>query len=172
MVPARQHGENRKLGADRSLLRRLRAAAGGGGLVAVALVLAAPAGAQAPDPSPGGAQPSPDAYFAPAPVQEPQFVPAVVTPHVVTPAPTVQRPAPPRHRRHTAPARKPHRAARPALPARLLRPPAEWIATAGVPLATVASAAERVPRSAALALAAVVLLSATLVLHVARKTAR
>jgi hypothetical protein len=154
------------------LLRRLRAAAGGGGAVAVALVLATPAAAQSPDPSPGGAQPSPDAYVTTPPVQEPPFVPRVVTTHVVAaPARAATRTTRPRHHA-VAPAQKPRRAVHAALPARLLRPPAEWIETAGVPLVTVAAAAGRVPRAAALALAAVVLLSATLVLHAARKTAR
>jgi hypothetical protein len=96
--------------------------------------------------------------------------PVVIT-HAATPERTVHRTAPLRHH-SSAPARKPRPADRPTLPARLLRPPAEWIVTAGVPLVTAASDAERVPRSAALALAAVVLLSATLVVHVARKTAR
>ena len=158
--------------ADRSLLRRLSAAAGSGGVFVVALALAGPAGAQAPDPSPGGAQPSPDAYVVPVPVQAPRFVPPVVTTHAL-PAPARTAPRATRQRHHaTTVARKHRPAARPTLPARLLRPPAQWLATAGVPLVTAASAAERVPRSAALALAAVVLLSATLVLHVARKTAR
>src|SRR5215831_9646536 len=110
MVPARQHGEDRKLGADRSLLRPLRAAAGSGGVIAVALVLAAPAGAQAPDPSPGGAQPSPDAYNTPSAVQEPQFVPPVVITPAATAVRTVHRTTPRRHHT-TAPVRKPHRAA-------------------------------------------------------------
>jgi hypothetical protein len=154
------------------LLRRLRAAAGGGGVVAVALVLATPAVAQAPDPSPGTA--APDPFVAPATVREPQLPQVVVpvtTTHAVAPERTVQRRSPLRHHARSA-ARKPRRVSHATLPARLLRPPAEWIETAGVPLVTVASAAERVPRSAALALAAVVLLSATLVLHAARKTAR
>jgi hypothetical protein len=58
------------------------------------------------------------------------------------------------------------------LPAQVFRPPAEWLVTAGGPRGTTASDSERVPRSAALALAAAVLLSTTFVLHAARKSTR
>lgn len=150
-----------------SLLRRFAVEAGGAVLAAAVLAASFPglaaAAAYAPDPSPAPASVQPDPYpstRAPAARTE---LPAVTSPHPRSTAP------PPVRRIH------PNRRRRTAVPTRSLprwHPPRPLAAIDLAPPPAEATAARRVSRALAVALALVVLASGAFVTVTARRVAR